>query len=104
MRVMVAAGIDIPDEILAELCRRYEIHSLSLFGSLSRGQGHPDSDADILVEYRPHHHQSLFDFGNLREELSAIFGRRVDLVSRHGLSPHIGPQILREARLFYAVE
>ena len=48
--------------------------------------------------------QVSVDFGNLREELSAIFGRRVDLVSRHGLSPHIGPQILREARLFYAVE
>ena|SRR5260370_20207893 len=99
----IAAGIEIPEAFLADLCRRYEVKQLSLFGSLARGQARTDSDADILVEYRPDHHQSLFEFMDLREELSRMFGRPVDLVSRHGLSPYIGPHILREARRFYAV-
>ena len=100
----LASGIEIPDETLQDLCRRHEIRQLSLFGSFVRGEGRPDSDLDILVEYRPGHHQSLFDFGNLQDELSRLCGRQVDLVSRNGLSPYIGPFILREARPFYAAE
>ena len=77
---------------------------LSLFGSLVRGEAHIDSDADVLVEYRTPNRQSLFEFIDLQKALTSLFGRPVDLVSRNGLSPYIGPAILREARPFYAVE
>lgn len=100
----IADGIDVPSAALADLCRRYEVKQLSIFGSLARGEAGPDSDADVLVEYRTPHHQSLFEFMELREDLTALFGRPVDLVSRNGLSPYIGPAIIGEARSFYAAE
>lgn len=38
---------------LEEICRRYHIRRLSLFGSAVRGELRPDSDIDFLVEYAP---------------------------------------------------
>ena len=102
--MIVIPGVDVSADVLAELCRRYEIKQLSLFGSLVRGEARADSDADVLVEYRAHHRQSLFEFMDLQQALSALLGRDVDLVSRDGLSPHIGPNILSEARPFYAAD
>lgn len=100
----VAPGLEVSLERLSEVCRRYEVNRLSLFGSVARGESTPESDADILVEYRPGHHQSLFSFSELQEELERLLGRRVDLVSRDGLSPHLRSRILQEAREFYAAE
>jgi predicted nucleotidyltransferase len=100
----IAPGIDVSATALADLCRRYEVKQLSIFGSLSRGEARSDSDADVLVEYRTPHHQSLFEFMDLQKALTGLFGRQVDLVSRNGLSPYIGPTIIREARPFYAAE
>ena len=98
----IAPGLELPEETLADLCRRYQIREISLFGSTARGEARPDSDLDLLVDLQPHHTISLFDFADLQEELERLLGRRVDLVSKRGLSPHLAPHILREARLVYA--
>lgn len=98
----IAKGIEIPIETLAGLCQRYQVKELSLFGSVARGEMRPDSDIDLLVEFLPHASVDLFDFGHLEEELAALFGRRVDLVSRRGMSPRIAPYILQDARPVYA--
>ena len=48
-------GVEIPQEKIAELCRRHHIRKLSLFGSVLRDDFAPDSDVDVLVEFEPEH-------------------------------------------------
>jgi uncharacterized protein len=98
----IATGIELDLERLAEICRRYQVKSLRLFGSAARGEMRPDSDLDFLVEFLPGSQLDLFDFGHLEEELSALTGRRVDLVSRRGLNIHMAPHVMRDAREVYA--
>ena len=76
------------------LKQRYPIRSLGLFGSFARGDVREASDLDILVEFtRP---VSLSTFLALEDELKALTGREVDLVTRGGLKPHIGRHVMRE--------
>lgn len=80
---------------LPNLKRRWPIRSLSLFGSILRGDASAKSDLDLLVEFeRP---ITLSSFLALEQELGALTGRRVDLVSRAALKPYIGRHVLEEA-------
>jgi predicted nucleotidyltransferase len=87
---------------LAELCRRYHVRELSLFGSAARGEMQPDSDVDLLVEFIPEAKVDLFEYSGFMLELSKLLGRKVDLVSKKGLKPLIRASVLKEARLLYA--
>ncbi len=71
------------------------VRHLSLFGSFARGDAGPDSDVDLLVDFEPG--RKTFDnFMALAFLLEDLLGRRVELVTRESLSPHLGPAILRE--------
>lgn len=87
---------------LADLCRRYKVRELSLFGSAARGDMQPDSDLDILVEFLPDAEIDLVDYAGLMLDLSNLTGRKVDLVSKKGLKPIVRSSVLQEARLLYA--
>ena len=66
------------------LLSKYPIRSLALFGSVSRNEDRPESDVDVLVEFS----QPVgMQFIRLAEELQALLGRKVDLVSRGGIKP-----------------
>ncbi len=68
---------------------------LGIFGSFVREEQNTDSDVDILVEFTAD--QKTFDnFMQLSFLLEDLVNRRVDLVTREALSPHIGPYILEE--------
>ena len=45
----------VPRAAIVELCRRYHIRKLALFGSVLRDDFRPDSDVDVLVEFEPGH-------------------------------------------------
>jgi predicted nucleotidyltransferase len=86
-RARVRGELEIPFAKLNELCRRYHVKQLSLFGSAARGELTPASDVDVMVEFKPGRAPSLWDSPGIVEELSTLFGnRRVDIVS---------PEILR---------
>ncbi|HYL75580.1 MAG TPA: nucleotidyltransferase family protein [Bryobacteraceae bacterium] len=87
---------------LAEVCRRYGVKELSLFGSTVRGEMRPESDIDIMVEFEPGVRIGLIKFESLAEELEALAGRKVDLVTKRGLKPWIRPEVLKDARVIYA--
>jgi predicted nucleotidyltransferase len=87
---------------LAELCRDYQVKELCIFGSTARGEAGPASDVDLLVEFLPDAEIGLLDFSGLSLDLSQLFGKKVDLVSRNGLKPAIRNEVLREARRLYA--
>jgi predicted nucleotidyltransferase len=77
---------------------------MSLFGSATRDDFRPDSDVDVLVEFRPGEAPSLFGIVDLREELSQAFGgRRVDVVTPSVFRNPIRAQsIRRDLECIYA--
>jgi predicted nucleotidyltransferase len=100
---MIEVGpVQVDGERLAELCRRYSVRELSVFGSMARGDFRPDSDIDVLVEFMPEAKIGLIEIAGLMRELEELVGRKVDLVSKRGLKPLIRPTVLEEARLLYA--
>ena len=50
---MAVPGDDVDAERIAEICRRYGVARLDVFGSVSRGEAAPDSDVDVLYELAP---------------------------------------------------
>jgi predicted nucleotidyltransferase len=85
---------------IAALCRAHSIRRLALFGSVLRDDFGPDSDLDILVEFKPGTKTGLAFF-RMQDELSALIGWKVDLSTRGFLSPHIRVQALQEAQDVY---
>jgi uncharacterized protein len=92
----------IPLTELAELCRRYHVLELSLFGSVLRDDFRPDSDIDVLVEYEPDAVVTLFDHFDFEQALGRLFARPVDLVSKRGLRPSLREDVLRSIAVVYA--
>lgn len=82
---MKGLNIHIPKEKIADFCRKWKIVELSLFGSVLRDDFRPDSDVDLLVTFAPDAEWSLFDHVRMEEELSAIFGRKVDMGTRRAI-------------------
>lgn len=94
--------IEIPDEALADLARRYDVRELALFGSVLRDDFRADSDIDVLVEYEPDALVSLFDHLDLQEELERLLGRSVDLVSKPALHRLIRQNVLDSRHVLFA--
>jgi predicted nucleotidyltransferase len=77
------------------LCEKFNVESLSVFGSFSKGTEGLDSDLDILVRYKKT--PSFFAFLDLKQQLEEITGRQVDLVTEGALKTQLRDEILREA-------
>jgi uncharacterized protein len=82
------------DGIHAQLIK-LGVKRLGLFGSFVRGEQREDSDVDLLVEFCPGA-KTFSNFMNTAFLLEDTLGRRVELVTVEGLSPYIGPHILKE--------
>jgi hypothetical protein len=93
---------EIDASTLADVCHRYGVTRLSLFGSAARGEMGPGSDLDLMVEFAPDARVGVLQFEALSEELESLVRRKVDLVTRRGLKPWIRPHVLKEARIIYA--
>lgn len=82
---MSRVRVAVPQDEIADFCRRWKVRELALFGSVVRNDFRPDSDIDVLVSFEPEAPWSLADLAEMREELRALFGREVDLVEREAL-------------------
>ncbi len=71
------------------------VKRIGLFGSYVRGEQHPGSDVDLLVEFEAGR-KSFDAFMELAFCLEAIMQRKVELVTVESLSPYIGPYVIRE--------
>ncbi len=78
------------------LAKQHGVKSISLFGSMVRGDVTDNSDVDFLVELEQG--RDLFDLGELLMDLQALLQRKVDLVTKNALHPGISSQILKEAQ------
>lgn len=75
---------------------RLGIKDMGLFGSYSRGEQSEKSDIDILIDFEPEmenydNYMAVYDLFEL-----LFKNERVEIVTRNGLSPYIGPKILNE--------
>lgn len=69
-------------EAIADLCRKYGVHKLELFGSAASGDFDPArSDVDFFYEFDADTTNLADRFFGLLEDLEALLGRKVDLVS-----------------------
>jgi predicted nucleotidyltransferase len=91
-----------PQSEIAEICRRYEVKELCLFGSAARGEMRPDSDYDLLVDFLPGARPDLLSFSALSREFSGLLGRRVDLAVKSALKPFVRAGVLADSRVLYA--
>ncbi|MDP3982807.1 MAG: nucleotidyltransferase family protein [bacterium] len=64
----------------------------SLFGSVARGENHPDSDIDLLVDIRIP--MSLLEFIGLQNKLEDAVGTKIDLVEYNTIKPALKKYIL----------
>lgn len=93
-------GLAVPEQAIAELCRRHHVRRLALFGSVLRGELRPDSDIDVLVEFEEGHTPG-FAYFDIQEELAAILGKRVDLNTPQFLSPSVRQRVEAEAEVVF---
>jgi len=93
------AGVDA--DRVAEICRRYGVIELSVFGSRARGDADATSDIDLLYTLAPGRHLG-FSISRLEDELAEAFGCSVDLVSKRAPHRLIRDEVLAESRILYA--
>jgi len=75
---------------------RLGIVKIGLFGSYVRGEQSEKSDIDILIEFAPDK-ENFDNYMTVYDILENLFkNEKVEIVTKKGLSPHIGPQILKE--------
>ena len=99
---MVLHGIEIPEEKIADFCRRNHIRKLALFGSILTDRFGARSDVDVLVEFEPEARVGFFRFLGLEEELAAMLGHRVDLNTQGFLNPRFREQAVASSDVLYA--
>lgn len=98
---VLVSGLSVDPARLVEVCRRYGIEELAVFGSVARGEASADSDVDLLCVVAPGARLG-FALNRLEDELAEVFGRPVDLVSRKALHPLLRDAVEAEARPLYA--
>lgn len=87
---------------IRDLCHRYKVRELSLFGSAITKDFNLESDIDLLVEFEPEAEVGFMTLSKMQKELSAILHRPVDLVPKGGLKPVIRDAVLSSAKVLYA--
>lgn len=99
----MVARVPIPDDRIADLCRRWRIAEFSLFGSVLTDDFGPDSDVDVLVAFEAEATPTLEKWLDLIDELRAVFGREVDVVERRLVTnPYRRHHILTHRKVLYA--
>lgn len=96
--------ITVPQEKVADFCRRWKITELALFGSVLRDDFGPDSDVDVLVTFEPDYQWGWDELAAMIAELRDVFGgRRIDFVEKDAVvNPFRRHEIRTTAAVLYA--
>ena len=92
------------NESLIDLCRRYHVFRLEVFGSAATSEfNQAKSDIDLLVEFDSSVSNRRFDnYFEFLDELKLLFGRNVDLIEPGGLkNPYLIRRINETRRQIY---
>ena len=86
-------------ENIEKICQELGISYLALFGSQARGDQEINSDVDLLVEFKKT--PGLVDFIKAKHKFEILFNRKVDLVTKKGLSKYLRPYIESDLQKLY---
>lgn len=98
---MIVTGLRVDLNQIEDICQRFGVARLEIFGSVGREEDRPGSDIDLLYELAPGARLG-WNIETLADELSEVLGRPVDLVSRKALHERLRDAVLAEAQLLYA--
>ena len=112
LRLLIArdeAGREPPlkSEIRAELAamektlRKEGVTTLSLFGSVVRGEAQANSDIDVLIEVDPEADFGLLDRIGVKHLIEDRLNRKVDVLKKGSIRPEFEQRILREAEKIF---
>lgn len=77
---------------------KYGIRAIGLFGSYVRDEQSENSDIDILIDFEPDK-ENFDNYMAVYDMIEQMFkNKRVEIVTKNGLSPYIGPKILNEVK------
>ena len=82
-------------EQILRVARRHGVTRVRVFGSMARGDAGPQSDIDLLIDVGAE--PSPWFPGGLVAELEELLGRRVQVVTEHGLDALLRDRVLQEA-------
>ena len=85
---------------IKKFCEKNRIRKLAFFGSAVRKDFTPESDVDVLVEFKSGHVPG-YQFFAMESELSHLLGRKVDLETIDFLNPRIRDHVLSEVVVAY---
>lgn len=98
---MMNPKVQIDASALAELCRRYHIIELKLFGSALTEAFDTKSDIDLLATFEPGHTPG-WEIVDIEQAFTRIFARPVDLLTESSLRPNWRREVLPSAEVLYA--
>ena len=85
--------------IIIDTMKPFNPTKIGIFGSVARGDSTPESDIDILYDFRDT--VGLFKLVRLQNELERRLNKKVDLVSEKYTHPKLKPQILNDLKIIY---
>lgn len=80
---------------ILRVARRHGVTRVRVFGSMARGDAGPESDVDLLIEVGAH--PTPWFPGGFVADLEELLGRRVQVVTEHGLDELLRDRVLEEA-------
>lgn len=99
---MKLASIEVRDERIADICRKYGLSELSVFGSVLREDFAPESDVDFLVVFENNDTgPCMAKLNRLEFELSELLGHKADAIPKDGLKWVIQDRVLSSAEVIY---
>ncbi len=100
---MARPRIDVPMEKIKFFSEKWKVVEFSLFGSVLRDDFRSDSDIDVLLSFEKNPTWDLYDLVDMKDELHAIFGRKIDLVEKESVrNPYRRRAMLTEQEVLYA--
>lgn len=87
------------NQIIISYLKRYNPNKIGIFGSVARGEESANSDIDILVDFN--HKVTLFDLGGIKQDLSELLKRPVDIVTERSINKKLKSHILKDLKVIF---
>lgn len=97
--------IELNMQRILDLCRKHQVKTLSVFGSILTDRFNDKSDVDLLVDFKPQDPDQfdyVSNFFGLRDALERLFNRKVDLIEYGAdLNPIFKALVDKKKQLIY---